>query len=515
MKKLFLFALLLTLSVGAIAQTRMIIDRPAEDRFILDLRSVSELDEATRNGLMLMPATGTELRGSVPMNMIGDIEFSSEHHLFMPVIRNPRFVFDLNPLLMKRIMLRPSFLSKAAELDDNTYVIRDKAGNEQKRTLTQEYSSWNVRKSSSTEGEKVLEVSLEDADADGGTQGGGFIEFPFRGRSFPGILEMSHIDLIEEIYYSEEANCHFFTLKDPALSFSSPDNELFTKAGYGNLHNLFHAIMRVLPKHAHSRASEADGGDEYDGDIECTFSFTFEQMHYDQETNTESVEGEYTIYGKAIVPKHIPTITSFELETQEDYVKVGNSIVVDLKQYYEEEATWDWNDVEMVGNAYSYEEVDNGVDGGFFSWDPATHSLTSLKSAGKENFVIVKFALKSKPSVKAYITLWTHEGWKYTSFKVGPEEQEVSPGYGCSFYISSEFTPKDSEDEEFDATAIEIDPESDPDDNFHYYDWNNQYSPRLVVYRSDAAPGEYTLRFRLKSDHSIGCTMKVTIKQEE
>ena len=72
-----------------------------------------------------------------------------------------------------------------------------------------------------------------------------------------------------------------------------------------------------------------------------------------------------------------------------------------------------------------------------------------------------------------------------------------------------------NEDEEFDATAIEIGPESDPDDNFRYYDWNNQYSPRLVVYRSNAAPGEYNIRFRLKSDHSIGCTMKITIKPKE
>ena len=233
---------------------------------------------------MLMPATGTELRGSVPMNTIGDIEFSSEHHLFMPVVHNPSFVLDLDPSLIKRIAVRPSFLSKAVELDDNTYVIRDKAGNEQMRTLSQEYGSWNIRKSSSTEGEKVLEV--------------------------------------------------------------------------------------------------------------------------------------------------------------------------------------------------------------------------------------VKFALKSKPNVKAYITLWTHEGWKYTMIKVGPEQQEVSPGYGCSFYIE-DWAPRAGEDEKFDATSIEIDPASDPDDNFHYYDWNNQYSPRLVVYRSNAAPGDYTLRFRLKSNHDISCTMKITITPEE
>jgi hypothetical protein len=253
--------------------------------------------------------------------------------------------------------------------------------------------------------------------------------------------------------------------------------------------------------------------EEYTGEYELLFYLVFDNETWNPETGQVEYGDEYEVYGKGTMKMHIPTITSFQVSTQEDYVKVGNSVVVDVTQYYEQEATWDWNDVEMVGNAYSYEEVDNGVDGGFFSWDPATHSLTSLKSAGKEDFVIVKFALKSKPNVKAYITLWTHEGWKYTSFKVGPEEQEVNPGYGCSFYIE-DWAPRDSEEEKFDATAIEIDPESDPDDNFRYYHWNNKYSPRLDVYRSDAAPGEYNLRFRLKSDHSVGCTMKITITSE-
>lgn len=78
-------------------------------------------------------------------------------------------------------------------------------------------------------------------------------------------------------------------------------------------------------------------------------------------------------------------------------------------------------------------------------------------------------------------------------------------------YLCRSYTKTEPEDEKFDNTAIEIDPESDPDDNFRYYDWNNKYSARLDVYRTTVAPGEYTLRFRLKSDHSIGSTMKITI----
>ena len=184
-----------------------------------------------------------------------------------------------------------------------------------------------------------------------------------------------------------------------------------------------------------------------------------------------------------------------------------------MDQYYEENAQWDWNDVQIAGQSADYSSAYDGVDDGYFTWDPATQTLTSVKPNDNKPVYIV-FSLKSKPSVKSAFTIATGEGWKYTSFKVGPEEQEVSPGYGCSFYIE-DWAPKASEDEKFDATSIEIDPASDPDNNFKYYDWNNRYSPRLDVYRSNAAPGEYNLRFRLKSDHSVGCTMKITIKANE
>jgi hypothetical protein len=222
---------------------------------------------------------------------------------------------------------------------------------------------------------------------------------------------------------------------------------------------------------------------------------------------------DYEVYGRGTMTMHIPSITSMQLSSESQYLKVGESTKVKVDQYYEENAQWDWNDVQIAGQSADYSSAYDGVDDGYFTWDPATQTLTSVKPNDNKPVYIV-FSLKSKPSVKSAFTIATGEGWKYTSFKVGPEEQEVSPGYGCSFYIE-DWAPRDNEDEKFDESSIEIDPESDPDGNFNYTHWYNKYSARLDCYRSDAAPGEYNIRFRLKSDHSVGCTMKITIKANE
>ena len=142
---------------------------------------------------------------------------------------------------------------------------------------------------------------------------------------------------------------------------------------------------------------------------------------------------------------------------------------------------------------------------------PATQTITSVKSNDNKDVYVV-FSLKSKPSVKSALTIATGEGWKYTSFKVGPEEQTVGSGY-CSYYVE-DWAPRGSEEEKFDDAAIEIDPASDPNGNFRYVHYNGRYDARLYVYRSEPVPGVYNLRFRLKSNHDVGCTMKITIKPE-
>ena len=55
-------------------------------------------------------------------------------------------------------------------------------------------------------------------------------------------------------------------------------------------------------------------------------------------------------------------------------------VKVTLGQYYEEGATWDWNDVQIFGQSPDNSKAHNGEDNGLFSLDAATQTLTSLKS---------------------------------------------------------------------------------------------------------------------------------------
>lgn len=385
-------------------------------------------------------------------------------------------------------------LKKAAKQKPNVYVVEDKSKGE---TMTREYkpqwSEWNKNTDAIT-------FQLEDATDDGGTLG---MVYGFIPKSMADVeLALTPDQFANtpgakfgfELYDGVEVMSHFAAFTD------------FTE---GNILPQSKIMLHKVKSTAAARRNAPE--EEYTGEYELLFYLVFKNQTWNSETQQMEDGDDYEIYGRGTMKMHQPHITSFQVSTQDQYVKVGNSTKVKLEQYYEENATWDWNDVELVAQYVDYD--DREKDLGFFSWDAATQTLTAVKSNDNKQ-VSLTFALKSKPDVKSYLTVSVGEGWKYTSFKVGPEEQTASPGSGCSFRVE-DFAPRDNEDEAFDNTAIEIDPESDPDDNFRYYDWNNKYSARLDVYRTSIAPGEYTLRFRLKSDHSIGSTMKIIIKAEE
>ncbi|MBP5628734.1 MAG: hypothetical protein J6X27_02690, partial [Bacteroidaceae bacterium] len=102
----------------------------------------------------------------------------------------------------------------------------------------------------------------------------------------------------------------------------------------------------------------------------------------------------------------------------------------------------------------------------------------------------------------------TGEGWKYTS--ISTSETEMTASAPTYFAFSFNWTPKDSESEKFDYYSIEIDPATNPDG---YFRISTQYAsqgwPMECTYATP--PGEYIIRFRLKSDHSVNTTMKIII----
>ncbi len=394
-------------------------------------------------------------------------------------------------------------LKKALKQKENVYVVENKkTGESQERSYVTEWSEWN-------KDQDFVSFSLEDADANGGTLGMIWGHIP---------LTMTDVVLAltgEQFANSPGAKFGFDVYEGAQLS---ADFACFTgEQGMdvmGNIKPESKIMLRKVSQPANSPSRAPDGEETpYTGNYELLFYLVFKNQTWNHETGEMEYGDDYEVYGRGTMTMHIPSITSMQLSSESKYLKVGESTKVKVDQYYEENAQWDWNDVQIAGQSADYSSAYDGVDDGYFTWDPATQTLTSVKPNDNKPVYIV-FSLKSKPSVKSAFTIATGEGWKYTSFKVGPEEQEVSPGYGCSFYIE-DWAPKASEDEKFDESSIEIDPESDPDGNFNYTHWYNKYSARLDCYRSDAAPGEYNIRFRLKSDHSVGCTMKITIKANE
>ena len=379
-------------------------------------------------------------------------------------------------------------LKKAVKQKENVYVVENKkTGESQERSYVTKWSEWN-------KDQDFVSFSLEDADADGGTLGMIWGHIP---------LTMTDVVLAltgEQFANTPGAKFGFGVYEGTQLSANFMS---MTDMTDGNLKPESRIMLRKVK--SSSNAPRRAPEDEYSGEYELLFYLVFKNQTYNSETEQMEEGDEYEVYGRGTMKMHVPTITSFQLSTEKDWVKVGESTKVTLEQYYEEGATWDWNDLEILGQSADYTDARNGVDEGFFSWDAATQTLTSLKSNDNKT-VNVCFALKSNPGVKSTIQVKTGEGWKYTMIKPSQEEFTYT-GYG---YLSFSFdwTPKASEDEKFDFNSIEIDPETNPNGYFSIpLSYASQGWPLYV--NSDTPAGEYNVRIRIKSNHDVYCTVKI------
>ena len=388
-------------------------------------------------------------------------------------------------------------LKKAAKQKENVYVIENKKTSEtQERSYVTKWSEWN-------KDQDFISISLEDADADGGTLGMAWGHIP---------LSMADVVLAltgETFANTPGAKFGFGVYEGTQLS---ADFACFTGAeGMETKGNIKPESKIMLRKTASTAKARTRGGDEeeYTGDYELLFYLVFKNQTYNQETQQMEEGDDYEVYGRGTMKMHIPTITSFQLNTEDNWVKVGNSTKVQVTQYYEENATWDWSDVELVGQSTSYNGADN-ENLGFFTWDASTQTLTSVKSNDNKD-VYLKFALKSNPEVTGYISVKTGEGWNYTS--ITPSVSEFTyTGYGYMSF-SIDFTPKASETEEFDYNALEIDPETNP--NGYFKIPMSYASQGFPLYVDNAPKGEYNVRLRIKSNHEVNCTVKIISELEE
>ena len=385
-------------------------------------------------------------------------------------------------------------LKKAAKQKENVYVIENKkTGETQERSYVIEWSEWN-------KDQDFVSFSLEDADADGGTLGMIWGHLPLS--MTDGVLSLAG----EQFANSPGAKFGFGVYEGTQLSANfacfTGESGMATE---GNLKPESKIMLRKVSSQSANSPRRAPDGEEYTGDYELLFYLVFKNEVYNHETQQMEEGDDYEVYGRGTMKMHQPSITSFQVRAEKDWVKVGESTKVTLEQYYEEGATWDWNDVELMGQSLTYEDARNGVDEGFFSWDAATQTLTSLKSNDNKN-VYVRLGLKSKPSVQSTLMIATGEGWKYTMIKPSQEEFTYT-GYGYMSF-SFDWTPKASEDEKFDFNSIEIDPETNPNG---YFSIPLSYASRgwPLYVNSDTPAGEYNIRIRIKSNHDVYCTVKI------
>ena len=386
-------------------------------------------------------------------------------------------------------------LKKASKQKENVYVVKNKkTGTEEVREYKPQWSEW-------TKDQDNVTFSLEDADENGGTLG-----------MIWGFIPLSMTDVVltltgEQFVNSPGAKFGFDVYEGTQVS---ADFMSMTDMTDGNISPESKIMLRKIQSSAAAR-SKAPGEEDYTGEYELLFYLVFKNRSYNQDTQQMEDGDDYEVYGRGTMKMHQPSITSFVAGAEKDWVKVGESTKVKVESYYEEGATWDWNDVQLIGQSTDYTKARNGEDEGFFSWDAATQTLTSLKS-NDNNRVNVCLGLISNPEVKYTLMINTGEGWKYTMIKTSQEEITDHANSYPSF--SFDWAPKDSEDERIDFNALELDPESDPNG---YFQFPTSYARQgWPVWVSSKCPaGEYTLRFRVKSNHNVNCTLKFIITPEE
>lgn len=367
-------------------------------------------------------------------------------------------------------------IDKANLLKDNTYVVVDKNGKEEEGAFDPKHNEWSIKK-----GE--VSVMLYEPDEYGSTASMCWGYCPWAMRNTP-------ITVNPTLY--------------PKMNFESYKNNRQLFAHPGNMKESSKFMVKTKGTWTPSPRRTPRRAAEYTGDLQFLFYYEF----------TNQSDGEdYIVYGKGTMHEHVPVISYFHLKEEDTFMKVGDKYTVELEYYSEEEAPWDWNDVQLVAQAGEYSDWADNKDEGYFSWDAATHTLTALKAYSNVYPIYLKFSLKSRPSVTCmHHSICVGPGWPYTSFTISPAEQEITPYSGMQFSVQWE-----PSSEAWDPAAIEIDPDSNKNNNYHYIgsSYYGTYGSLYMWQQSNPVYGTETLTFRLKSNHSVKASMKITLKPSE
>lgn len=282
-------------------------------------------------------------------------------------------------------------LEKAAALKDNTYVVQKVGGQAETRTLDQQWSSWERMPMTDPETDATtmcVALSLEDGDEEGMTLGGAYLVVPEDAIGDPQTIS-------EDFVWKHPAfHANVFTQKDQNAS-AGHDESNWLNAKVGLYQGKAEGNMKLGKCHfqVKTRTSKAD---PYSGLYQLIFyvEFTNHIYQFDETTlkEEEIEDGDYIIYGNALVEQYFPPVRSFTLKPHEIKLLYGLTQGQVLEVEYEpQEAKWDWNDLE-------FSNTNN-----LFNWYPESHRIAINQQASNADQHIlgvqIMFHLKSNPNV--------------------------------------------------------------------------------------------------------------------
>ena len=372
-----------------------------------------------------------------------------------------------------------AIIQKAQNLKDNTYVVQATGAEEKTFPLSQDDSQWYIGRSYTDRNQKAIKINLMDEDPELSTMGWGMFELPLE--------TANNLTTIDQEFYRK------YSWSFGKFGTFRTGKEVNVRMGKGGNVKL-DGRSRIWLK-------EKPGTKGYSGQYQLLFVFVFDAMAWDSQTQTEVPDGEYIIYGNAIINEYFPTLDGFSIKPPTDWVKVGSSITLDAD--WTDGADFDWSKVKLTGQTLGYSSS-NDVDEGYFSWDAQTQTLTSIKSANNGK-VYLKFAYEGT-NLKTSCQIATGEGWNYTSFTLSPEYLVMGTDWG---YLPVSVDTYEPTGQGWHNECLEIDPDSDPDENFYYYSDNG------YVGSYGTQPGNYNIRLRVKSNHDVGYTIPIRVVEGE
>lgn len=371
-------------------------------------------------------------------------------------------------------------IDKAEGLDDNTYVVKVKGGEAKTFPLSQQDSRWYVGRSYTDRTKEAIKVELMDEDPTQSTMGWSMAELP--------TAIANKLTIINQEFYQKYpwAAVKFGTMRT--------NTEVSAHVGEGGNVKLDGSSQIWL--------KEETGTKGYTGLYRFLFVFEFTNETWDSSTQTMIPGDEYTIYGNAIVEQDFPTLNYFSVVPTADWVQVGKSVAVDVD--WTDGADFDINKVKLVGQTLGYSSSED-TDEGYFQWNPASSTLTSLKTSGNGT-VYLKFRYEGT-DMGTTCQLATGPGWDFTSFSFDPARLVMDKYDVLPLYIG-DYAPKSVGS--WDWAAIEIDPDSNPNGAFYY-----DYGTHKIYNFSGKAGQTYNLRFRIRSNHSVTAPLEVYVVEQK